>query len=70
MKRIKTFVRLSNNDDNDEEVNEFLSSHHINDIKVDVVNGFTYTSARDYVSYIDETFRPSIVTTIIYEVKR
>lgn len=70
MKQIKTFVRTAIGDNNDEEVNEFIRTHNVKRIKTNVVQGFTYLSSIDSVKRVDDTFRPLIVTTIIYEVEK
>lgn len=70
MKQVKTFVRTAIGDNNDEEVNEFIRTHNVKNIKTNAIQGFTYTSYRDYVKTVDDTFKPSIVTTIIYEVEK
>lgn len=70
MIQIKTFVRTAIGDDNDEIINEFIRTHNVKRIKTNVVQGFTYLSSIDYVKRVDDTFRPSIVTTIIYEVEK
>ncbi|GEO48479.1 hypothetical protein [Companilactobacillus kimchii] len=69
MNQVKTFIRVAVDDDNDEEVNEFLRTHNVKNIKTNAIQGFTYTSYRDYVKTVDDTFKPSIITTIIYEVE-
>lgn len=70
MKQIKTFTRLCVDNNNDSEVNEFLRTHNVKNIKIDLVQGFTYTSDSNYVSYINETIKPLVITTIIYEVEK
>lgn len=70
MRQIKTFLRLCVDDVNDKEINKFLSSHNVKDIKTNVMQGFTYTSDRNYVSQTDTTLKPSIITTIVYEVEK
>jgi len=70
MIQIKTFVRTAIGDDNDEIINEFIRTHNVKRIKTNVVQGFTYLFSIDYVKHVDNTVRPSIVTTIIYEVEK
>lgn len=70
MRQIKTFLRLCVDDVNNKEINKFLSSHNVKDIKTNVMQGFTYTSDRNYVSQTDTTLKPSIITTIVYEVEK
>lgn len=70
MKQVKTFIRLIVDDDNDDEINEFLKNHKAIEINLKVIQGFTYTSNRNYATYTDETFRPSVITTVIYEVEQ
>ena len=70
MKQVKTFIRATIDDDNDEEVNEFLRTYNVKSIKTNAIQGFTYTSYKDYAKTVDSTFKPSIITTVIYEVEK
>lgn len=70
MKQVKTFIRAAIDDNNDEEVNEFLRTHNVKSIKTNTIQGFTYTSYKDYAKTVDSTFKPSIITTVIYEVEK
>jgi len=70
MKQIKMFVEVISEDNLDDEVNKFLKSHNVVKIQTDISQGFTYTSSYDLVTRIDSTIKPSIITTIIYEVAK
>ena len=71
MKQIKTFIDLlEDNSVDHDEVNEFLRHHNILKIKTEIIQGFTYTSENNYVTSIDTTIKPSLVTTVFYEVEK
>ncbi|KRK90907.1 hypothetical protein [Companilactobacillus futsaii] len=69
MKQVKTFITYVE-ENNDEQTNEFMKSHKVLSVKSQVMQGFTYNSETNYVTNIYKTFKPAIITTIVYEVEK
>lgn len=69
MKQVKTFITCIS-ENNDDQVNKFMNDHKVLNVRNQIMQGFTYTSETNYVTNIYETFKPSIITTIIYEVDK
>ena len=64
MKQIKTFNRAIN-DLNDVEINKFLSDHKVLKVSTHVIQGFKISD-----NFVDRTYFPMIITTIVYEVEK
>ena len=77
MKQIKTFITYVE-DNPDKQINEFMKNHKVLNVKNQVVQGFTYSSETEYLynsetnsaTNIYKTFKPAIITTIVYEVEK
>ena len=68
MKQIKTFITYVE-ENNDKQINEFMKNHKVLNVRNQIMQGFTYNSETNYVTNIYKTFKPAIITTIVYEVK-
>ena len=69
MKQVKTFITYVE-EDPDKRINEFMKNHKVLNVKNQVMQGFTYYSETNYVTNIYKTFKPAIITTIVYEVEK
>lgn len=68
MKQIKTFITYVE-ENNDKQINEFMKNHKVLNVRNQIMQGFTYNSETNYVIDIYKTFKPAIITTIVYEVE-
>ncbi|WCG36397.1 hypothetical protein [Companilactobacillus farciminis] len=69
MKQIKTFITYVE-ENHDKQINEFMKNHKVLNVKNQVMQGFTYNSETNYVANIYKTFKPAIITMVIYEVEK
>lgn len=69
MKQIKTFITYVE-ENHDKQINEFMKNHKVLNVKNQVMQGFTYNSETNCVANIYKTFKPAIITTIVYEVEK
>lgn len=69
MKQVKTFITYVE-DDPDKRINEFMKNHKVLNVKSQVMQGFTYNSKTNCVTNIYKTFKPAIITMVIYEVEK
>lgn len=77
MKQIKTFITYVE-ENHDRQINEFMKNHKVLNVKNQVIQGFTYSSENECiynsetnrVTNIYKTFKPAIVTMVIYEVEK
>ena len=65
MKQVKTFITYVE-ENNDKQINEFMKNHKVLNVKNQVMQGFTYNSETN----IYKTFKPAIITMVIYEVEK
>lgn len=77
MKQVKTFITYVE-ENNDKQINEFMKNHKVLNVRNQIMQGFTYNSETEYLynsetncaTNIYKTFKPAIITMVIYEVEK
>ena len=69
MKQIKTFITYVE-ENHDKQINEFMKNHKVLNVRNQVMQGFTYYSETNCATNIYKTFKPAIITMVIYEVEK